>query len=170
MFHIHHLWDASPPFRHVLCVMPSFSVTSQIWAIRYEMSQPSSVRVECKGGSSSYNPLNSSKTAQEETSNVEYALTSGPGLLPLHPRRQLISDAKREGLIDIRQAPASCGERPRQTHQDPISLMTVARAPLCTAAAFIKARASLFSPPFNCSARFILTSLPACLAFTPSGR
>lgn len=170
MFHIHHLRDAPPPFRRVLCVMPSFSVTSRIWVIRYEMSQPSSVRAERKGGSSSYNPLNPSKTAQDETSNVEYTPTSGPGLLPLHPRRQLISDAKREGLIDIRQAPASCRERPRQTHQDPISLMTVARAPLCAAAAFIKARASLFSPPFNCSARFILTSLSACLAFTPSAR
>lgn len=89
----------------------------------------------------------------------------GPCSQSLHIGRQLISDAKREGLIDIRQVPASCAERPRQTHQDPISLMAVARAPLCAAAAFIKARAS-FPPLINCSARFILTSLPTCLPLT----
>lgn len=84
----------------------------------------------------------------------------GPCLPSLHIGRQLIRDSKREGLIDIRQVPASGAGRPRQTHQDPISLMAVARAPLCAAAAFIKARASIFFPPSSI-VRLVSSSRPS---------
>lgn len=55
--------------------------------------------------------------------------------------------------------PAGWGERPCQTHQDPISLLMAAHAPLCEAAAFIKAMPPFLPQSFST----LQPSVPPCV-------
>lgn len=114
------------------------------------------------------NPIAHPRLATHDEASAPSSSLAPP---PLHPRGTINYRYAREGLIDTLSArsPARGGKGdPRQTHQDPISLLTAGQRSTPPGGRINQSDASLLPPIV--SARFIPPSLPACLAFSPLTR